>query len=128
MLQDSYRRVKKAVQKVKPRWISGTAITRTRKFLDQFMLGYRLTENDGVPGLVFKKGKLAGQTILFPTEVGDISWVPIEVAGYFSQKQAPINEGGVVYDGGAWPGDFSVLASRIVGQNGKVYAFEPNPV
>ena len=35
--------------------------------------------------------------------------------------------GGVLYDVGANVGFFSMLAARIVGQNGRVYAFEPAP-
>ncbi len=35
--------------------------------------------------------------------------------------------GGVLFDVGANIGFFSMLAGRIVGQNGRVYAFEPAP-
>ena len=35
--------------------------------------------------------------------------------------------GEVIVDGGAFPGDFTVYASRKVGPSGRVLAFEPNP-
>jgi len=38
-----------------------------------------------------------------------------------------IKEGDIVVDGGAFNGVFSVYAGKIVGEKGKVYAFEPNP-
>ena len=41
---------------------------------------------------------------------------------------AMIHSGSVVLDIGAGWGHYSVIASRIVGRTGKVYAFEPDPV
>ena len=38
-----------------------------------------------------------------------------------------VNEGDVVLDLGANLGYFSLLASRLVGENGRVYSFEPEP-
>lgn len=38
-----------------------------------------------------------------------------------------IQSGNIVYDVGAHLGFFSLLAGKLVGQTGKVFAFEPNP-
>jgi FkbM family methyltransferase len=48
-----------------------------------------------------------------------------EIPEYF--MHGLVKEGDYVIDGGAFPGDFSVIASRLVGPKGKVFAFEPNP-
>ncbi|MCF7862267.1 FkbM family methyltransferase [Candidatus Woesearchaeota archaeon] len=48
-----------------------------------------------------------------------------EIIGYFQADY--IHEGSTVVDAGAYPGDFTVVASRMVGSNGRVYAFEPHP-
>jgi len=37
-----------------------------------------------------------------------------------------LKSGDVVIDAGAWIGDFSALAAHLVGETGKVYAFEPS--
>ena len=42
-------------------------------------------------------------------------------------KHSP-QPGDIVIEGGAFPGDFTIFASRKVGEKGHVYAFEPNPV
>ncbi len=41
--------------------------------------------------------------------------------------EASLKPGMLVIDGGAHIGYFSLLAARIVGNNGKVFAFEPDP-
>lgn len=43
-----------------------------------------------------------------------------------SYKHAP-QPGDTVIEGGAFPGDFTIFASRQVGPTGRVFAFEPNP-
>jgi FkbM family methyltransferase len=43
-----------------------------------------------------------------------------------SYKHAP-QPGDIVVEGGAFPGDFTIFASKKVGPQGHVYAFEPNP-
>jgi FkbM family methyltransferase len=62
-------------------------------------------------------------SIKFP---GDRFWDSHnELHGYF---QVPlIRPGNTVLDLGAFPGDFSVVASRMVGSKGRIYAFEPEP-
>ena len=39
-----------------------------------------------------------------------------------------IKKGDVIFDVGAWNGVYTLLFSRLVGENGRVYAFEPDPV
>jgi FkbM family methyltransferase len=74
----------------------------------------------------FNEDKLDGQKILFPRRNGidSIYRVPNDLPGYF--QNFDIEEGEVVIDGGAFPGDFSVVASRKVGRQGRVFAFEPD--
>jgi FkbM family methyltransferase len=54
----------------------------------------------------------------------------------FIRNRSPINAsifchtpqpGDIVIDAGAFPGDFTVFASKKVGSKGRVIAFEPNP-
>jgi len=47
------------------------------------------------------------------------------VDGYF--KYYKLKEGDIVVDGGAFTGAFSIYSSRLIGFNGKVIAFEPDP-
>lgn len=58
---------------------------------------------------------------LVPKFVSDIS----PVKGY--ELHLKLEQGDYVVDAGAYPGDYSILASRKVGQTGKVIAFEPDP-
>ena len=48
-----------------------------------------------------------------------------ELEGYM--KKFKIKEGDIVIDAGAYIGEFTVLASKLVGKKGKVISFEPNP-
>jgi FkbM family methyltransferase len=43
-----------------------------------------------------------------------------------NDEQILLKPGDVVIDAGAWIGDFSALAAHLVGNNGKVFAFEPS--
>lgn len=52
------------------------------------------------------------------------TWEP-EVIECFSKALRP---GDVVFDVGAYVGPYTLLASRVVGPSGHVYAFEPDPV
>lgn len=42
-------------------------------------------------------------------------------------KEYPLKKGDVVLDAGAFIGKFTVLAAKLVGKEGKVIAFEPDP-
>ncbi|MGV8150150.1 MAG: FkbM family methyltransferase [Candidatus Woesearchaeota archaeon] len=95
---------------------------------------YRCAKNYTISNNVasFKTDKVLGsdlasnQEILFPNyrSIAPL-FVHFEMPGYF---QIPlIKPGSIVVDAGAYPGDFTVVASRMVGDSGKVYALEPNP-
>jgi len=47
------------------------------------------------------------------------------LASSYKHKPQP---GDTVVEGGGFPGDFTIYASRKVGANGHVYVFEPNPI
>lgn len=47
------------------------------------------------------------------------------LASSFKHKPQP---GDTVVEGGGFPGDFTIYASKKVGAKGHVYAFEPNPI
>jgi FkbM family methyltransferase len=57
---------------------------------------------------------------LVPNFVSDLS----PVKGYEMHRN--LQEGDVVVDAGAYPGDYSVFAARKVGKTGKVICFEPD--
>lgn len=48
----------------------------------------------------------------------------IDISSYLRDR--PIKKGDVVVDAGAYNGIFTIIASRLVGKEGKVLAFEPN--
>ncbi len=76
--------------------------------------------------LVFLRNFLKGQKLIFPDNENRLHFESqVVLPGYFSYEL--IREGSVVVDGGAFPGDFTIIASRFVGKTGKVYAFEPDP-
>lgn len=43
-----------------------------------------------------------------------------------NNEKIELKPGDIVVDAGAWIGDFSALAAHLVGETGKVYAFEPS--
>lgn len=79
--------------------------------------GIRLTEVDG-----FKVYVICRDWAVSPTMLFSHVWEPAE-AGIFRQH---IKKGMTVVDAGAYIGYFSLLASKLVGEKGKVYAFEPS--
>lgn len=58
---------------------------------------------------------------MIPALISNLS--PIK--GY--EQMYPLKEGDVVVDAGAYPGDYTIWASRKVGASGRVIAFEPTP-
>lgn len=69
---------------------------------------------------------LNGHIVIFPDiPFKIICGVPRETPPYFSGGY--IKKDSIVIDAGSFPGDFTVLAAKIVGSNGKVIALEPNP-
>jgi FkbM family methyltransferase len=56
-----------------------------------------------------------------PTPIRRMSPIRASIEHYTPQP------GDTVVDGGAFPGDFTIFASRRVGPSGRVFAFEPNP-
>lgn len=51
---------------------------------------------------------------------------PGEIKGYFLHHE--LREGDIVIDAGAYLGDFSLYAAKVVGNSGKVISFEPHPL
>jgi len=43
-----------------------------------------------------------------------------------NEEKIILKPGDIVIDAGSWIGDFSALAAHLVGDTGKVYAFEPS--
>jgi len=58
------------------------------------------------------------------------SWVPDAIQDYSPLKgyemYRQLQPGDVVVDAGAFPGDYTLFAARQVGEEGQVYAFEPD--
>lgn len=64
--------------------------------------------------------------------LGDSNWLPLWASGMYEPWTSDIlkrelKQGGVFVDAGANIGFFTVMASKLVGETGRVYAFEPNP-
>lgn len=57
-------------------------------------------------------------------KISHLRWMLREMKGYF--KEYSPNEGDDVVDGGAFVGLFSIIASKIIGNSGKILAFEPD--
>lgn len=73
----------------------------------------------------FSQGDLRDLSVLLPHISFDlIRGIPRETPPYFFSHF--IKEESIVVDAGAFPGDFTVLAAKIIGSRGKVIALEPN--
>jgi FkbM family methyltransferase len=73
----------------------------------------------------FRKGVLAGQEIRFPNSMKkELLRFHIEIPPYFPPKG--LSKENVIIDAGAFPGEFTVLASQQA-KKGLVVAFEPEP-
>lgn len=80
--------------------------------------GIAIAEVDGMKLNVICRDWAVAPTMLFAH-----SWEPAETAIF----KRYIKDGDVVVDAGAYIGYYTVLASKLVGDKGKVYAFEPSP-
>lgn len=80
--------------------------------------GIQLAEVDGSKMYVICKDWAVAPTMLFAH-----TWEPAETAIF----KRYIKEGMTVIDAGAYIGYFSILSSRLVGNTGAVYSFEPSP-
>ena len=80
--------------------------------------GIRLVEANGVKLYINCR-----DGAIFPSLSFGHIWEPAET-GVFKQS---VKEGMTIIDAGAHIGYYSLLASRLVGSKGKVYAFEPSP-
>lgn len=80
--------------------------------------------------LKFNIGQLKGEKVLFPFDKKTLNSVIMysfaDVPIYFSCFY--IAEGSTFVDGGGFPGDTTVAAAKKVGRNGRVFAFEPDPL
>ncbi|MDP3882046.1 MAG: FkbM family methyltransferase [Nanoarchaeota archaeon] len=122
-------------------FLKKTAFSAVKKFIPESKLALKLRQikwaverrlaarfydiNNGSATLRLN-GNLAGRQIIFPDyeKVRPLS-AHIEMPGYF--QVSLLKEGQTIIDAGAAPGDFTVLASQIIGPTGRVYAFEPDP-
>lgn len=77
--------------------------------------------------LEFNVGILKGHTLHLPHQESKhlVVFSCKHILSYF-QKEV-MKKGDIIIDAGAYPGDFTTIASRIVGEEGRVLAFEPNP-
>ncbi len=80
--------------------------------------GVRLTEVGG-----FKLYVACHDWAVAPTLIFTHTWEPSETKIF----REHIKKGMTVIDAGAYIGYYSLLASKLVGSKGKVYAFEPSP-
>lgn len=80
--------------------------------------GIRLIDMNG-----FKLYVVCRDWAITPTMMFTHTWEPTETAILRNH----IKEGMTVIDAGAYIGYYSVLASKLVGNKGKVYSFEPSP-
>lgn len=65
--------------------------------------------------------------------LGDSNWLPLWANGVYEPwttdlVKRELKRGNVFVDVGANIGYFTVMASKLVGERGRVYAFEPNPL
>jgi len=125
-ISEAYLKVRNFVGINKPLWMRCQSLRSARLFVDGLILDHFVKYGEKAAVLKFKRGLLKDQTLVFPQPADFINSIPTELPGYFALGNL-IRPGGVVYDGGAWPGDFTVSASRLVGPKGRVFAFEPNP-
>jgi FkbM family methyltransferase len=88
--------------------------------------GIKFDKQGDIVTIVFPDGALRGQEIRYPYNRPNRALASYrELPSYFVKQT--LNEGDVVLDCGAFPGDYSIIASRIIGSRGKVFAFEPDP-
>ncbi|MCS7025771.1 MAG: FkbM family methyltransferase [Bryobacteraceae bacterium] len=87
-------------------------------------LPLRLVPRDAVIPIL--SGPLRGKKWVAGSSVASC-WLGIYERAKLEQMQASVPPGGVVYDVGAQSGYHTLLASRLVGRSGRVYAFEPLP-
>lgn len=85
--------------------------------------------------LKFKSGYLYGQKINFPITKSDdaeqvlkhVMYTYHEILSYF-QRPDFFENSPIVLDCGAYPGEFTLIASRLIGRKGKVLSLEPSKV
>jgi FkbM family methyltransferase len=80
--------------------------------------GIKMAEVDGFKLFVICRDWAVAPTMLFAH-----SWEPAETAIF----KKYIKYGDTVIDAGAYIGFYTVLSSKLVGDGGKVYSFEPSP-
>ncbi len=78
-------------------------------------------------GVKFKFKNVYGARMVFYRGFGAEYFMKNGELGTLTFIRDNLKEGQVFVDVGAYVGFFSIFASKIVGKNGKVLAFEPNP-
>jgi FkbM family methyltransferase len=79
---------------------------------------FRLTLEDG-----YFRATFNGKSYTFA--INPLDELKFSFHGYL--KNHHLQKGDVVVDGGAFPGEFALVCSSLVGDEGKVIAFEPDP-
>jgi len=97
---------------------------RLREFglntINSFTFGYKTIILDGDKKIIGKFYKRPFLGYKDPIKTA----IDVELKGY--RKEYSIKKGDVVIDIGAFPGDFTVYASKLVGPKGLVISFEPD--
>ncbi|MEO0169245.1 MAG: FkbM family methyltransferase, partial [candidate division WOR-3 bacterium] len=93
------------------------------------MISYRtlIIKTLSLMGVKFKFKNVYGARMVFYRGFGAEYFMKNGELGTLTFIRDNLKEGQVFVDVGAYVGFFSIFASKIVGKNGKVLAFEPNP-
>lgn len=94
-----------------------------------------LTQFDNHYLIKFKSGLLKGKSIKFPITESDraqdilkhLIYTYHEIDSYF-QIPSFFSNSPIVIDCGSYPGEFTLMASQIIGKKGTVISVEPSPV
>ncbi len=105
------------------RAVAGHGLGRFRVVRAAHRFLYRATKPSCVEVMGFKLHFDPKDRVMSHYLLEDRAWEPVETEALRQE----LRRGDVVVDVGANIGYYTILASRLVGEGGKVYAFEPEP-